>query len=146
MVVIGSLVREDCSIESKARMGTVVKVTDLVLHQNSQWKHEVDRWMSYNSNNRVRYLCRYLCYKKERERDDTIWDNLINKEDYEFITPIRNTKKKEFVFLNDNELNKLTESQYIQYNTNLEEYYWKNPERARIREQEIINENYLMSL
>ena len=35
-------------------------------------------WMSYNSNGRVRYLCKYLCYKKEREHDDTIWNNLIN--------------------------------------------------------------------
>ena len=103
-------------------------------------------WMSYNNNNKILHLCRYLCYKKERQYNDSIWDNLINKEDYEFITPIRNTKKKEFVFLNDNELNKLTESQYIQYNANLEEYFWKNPERARIREQEIINENYLISL
>ncbi len=103
-------------------------------------------WMSYNNNNKVLNLCRYLCYKKERQYNDSIWANLINKEDYEFITPICNTKKKEFVFLNDNELNKLTESQYIQYNTNLEEYFWKNPERARIREQEIINENYLISL
>ena len=103
-------------------------------------------WMSYNSNGRVKYLCRYLCYKKEREQDNTIWDNLINKEDYEFITPIRNKKESEFVFLNDNDLNRLTESEYIQYNKNMEEYYWKNPERARIREQEIINENYIISL
>ena len=103
-------------------------------------------WMSYNSKGRVKYLCRYLCYKKERELDDTIWDNLINKEDYEFITPIRNKRESEFVFLNDNDLNRLTESEYIQYNKNLEEYYWKNPERAQIREQEIINENYIISL
>jgi len=103
-------------------------------------------WMSYYNKDRVRYLCRYLCYKKERERDNTIWDNLINKEDYEFITPLRNKKESEFVFLNDIDLSRLTESEYIQYNKNLEEYYWKNPERARIREQEIINENYIMSL
>jgi len=31
MVALGALVREDCSIESKARMGTIVKVTPLVL-------------------------------------------------------------------------------------------------------------------
>ena len=103
-------------------------------------------WMSYNSNNKEKYLCRYLCYKKEREQDDSIWDNLINKKDYEFITPMRNIKVSEFVFLNDNDLNRLTESEYIQYNINLEEYYWKNPERAQIREREIMNENYIISL
>ena len=31
MVVLGALVREDCSVESKARMGTIVKVTELTL-------------------------------------------------------------------------------------------------------------------
>mgnify|MGYP001294898932 CR=1 FL=1 len=51
MVVKGSLVKEDCSIESKSRMGTIVKVTDIVLHENSPWKQEVERWISYNSKN-----------------------------------------------------------------------------------------------
>ena len=51
MVVPGRLVKEDCSIESKARMGTIVKVTDIVLHKDSQWKQEVERWISYNNNN-----------------------------------------------------------------------------------------------
>lgn len=31
MVALGALVREDCSVESKARVGTIVKVTPLVL-------------------------------------------------------------------------------------------------------------------
>ena len=51
MVALGNLVREACSVESKARMGTVVKVTDIVLHENSQWEREVERWVSYNNNN-----------------------------------------------------------------------------------------------
>ena len=50
MVTQGSLVKEDCSIESKARMGTVVRVTDIVLHEDSPWKREVERWVSYNNN------------------------------------------------------------------------------------------------
>ena len=31
MVVLGALVREECTVESKARMGTIIKVTPLVL-------------------------------------------------------------------------------------------------------------------
>ena len=31
MVALGALVREDCSVPSKARMGTIVKITPLVL-------------------------------------------------------------------------------------------------------------------
>ena len=49
MVVAGNLVKEDCSVESKSRMGTIVKVSDIILHENSQWKYEVERWISYNN-------------------------------------------------------------------------------------------------
>ena len=51
MVKSGTLVREDCSVESKARMGTIVRVTDIVLNKNSPWKQEVERWISYNNKN-----------------------------------------------------------------------------------------------
>ncbi len=51
MVKNGTLVVEDCSVESKARMGTVVRVTDIVLNKDSPWKQEVERWTSYNNNN-----------------------------------------------------------------------------------------------
>ena len=42
MVVLGALVKEDCSVESKARMGTIVKVTDLVLSNAGLKQAEVD--------------------------------------------------------------------------------------------------------
>ena len=48
-MVVGQLVREDCSDESKAPLGTIVKVTELILHRDSQWKVEVERWKSYNT-------------------------------------------------------------------------------------------------
>ena len=51
MVAQGKLVKEECSVDSKARMGTIVKVTDIVLHKSSQWENEVARWVSYNNNN-----------------------------------------------------------------------------------------------
>ncbi len=49
MVTLGSLVKEDCSIASKARVGTVVKVTTIPLHNDYQWRSEVERWVSYNN-------------------------------------------------------------------------------------------------
>ena len=49
MVVSGRLVKEDCSNEAKARMGTIVKVSDIIMHENSPWQVEVDKWKSYNS-------------------------------------------------------------------------------------------------
>ncbi len=48
MVTAGALVKEHCSIESKARMGTIVKVTRIQLHTNSQWESEVKRWTNAN--------------------------------------------------------------------------------------------------
>ena len=62
MVAPGSLVREDCSVESKSRVGTIVKVTDIVLHENSQWESEVARWVSYNNNNGNHKPDMNMCY------------------------------------------------------------------------------------
>ena len=62
MVTNGSLVREDCSVESKARMGTIVRVTDIVLHENSQWKQEVARWISYNNQGGTKQPDMNMCW------------------------------------------------------------------------------------
>ena len=43
-MVVGQLVKEDCSVESKSRMGTIVKATEIVLSDNSLWKEELRRW------------------------------------------------------------------------------------------------------
>ena len=51
MVNLGVLVKEDCSVESAARLGTIVKVTDIVLSKDSLWAKELSRWTSYNNSN-----------------------------------------------------------------------------------------------
>ncbi len=45
MVAVGKIVKEDCSEESKARIGTIVKVTEMQMHKDSHWQSEVERWM-----------------------------------------------------------------------------------------------------
>ncbi len=62
MVVAGALVKEDCSSESQSRIGTIVRVSDIVLHENSQWEHEVKRWISYNNGNGNREPDMNMCY------------------------------------------------------------------------------------
>ena len=42
MVVLGALVREDCSPESKARVGTIVKVTPLTLSKAGLQAAKID--------------------------------------------------------------------------------------------------------
>ena len=44
MVKLGSLVREDASPESKPRLGTITKITDIVMGDRSTWASEVERW------------------------------------------------------------------------------------------------------
>ena len=44
MVSVGTLVREVCSIPEKGRLGTVVKVTNLVMSDKSNWQVDLDRW------------------------------------------------------------------------------------------------------
>ena len=51
MVAVGSLIREDCSVKSKARMGTIVKTTRLILSNDSRWKEELERWVGYATAN-----------------------------------------------------------------------------------------------
>jgi hypothetical protein len=46
-MVVGSLVREDCSVPSKARHGVITKVTKIPLSKNSQWEQELRRWEQY---------------------------------------------------------------------------------------------------
>ena len=58
MVVLGALVREECSIKSKARLGTVVKVSDIVLGKDSQWESELRRWKDINSDIHGCYIIR----------------------------------------------------------------------------------------
>jgi len=43
-------------------MGTIVKVTDIVLHEDSPWKREVERWVSYNNNNGNKDPCMEMCF------------------------------------------------------------------------------------
>ena len=41
MVAVGDLAREDCSQPAMARMGTIIKVTSLVLHKEHSWEREL---------------------------------------------------------------------------------------------------------
>jgi len=50
MVTVGSLVKEECSVPTRARMGTITKVTDIVLHETSCWKERVDEWVRWCTN------------------------------------------------------------------------------------------------
>ena len=46
-MVVGRLVREDCSVPSKARHGVITKVTKIPLSKNSQWEREYRTWVQY---------------------------------------------------------------------------------------------------
>lgn len=48
MVEVGKLVKEHTAPDRQPRLGTVTKVTDIILNKNSQWKVEVDRWVAHH--------------------------------------------------------------------------------------------------
>mgnify|MGYP001373767406 CR=1 FL=1 len=57
MVVLGALVREDCSVESKARMGTIIKVTPLKLSNMGlkQAEADIEQAKKHAANNNWEY-------------------------------------------------------------------------------------------
>jgi len=44
MVEVGNLVKEHSSQDSPTRLGTVTKVTDIILNKHSSWEAEVKSW------------------------------------------------------------------------------------------------------
>ncbi len=50
MVVVGKLVKENCSSESKGRLGTIVRVSEIVLSKHSHWEEDVAHWKIHHAN------------------------------------------------------------------------------------------------
>ena len=99
-------------------------------------------WTIYN-NNGPKNICSYICHTRERTIYP-VWDNLINVEDFDnIIIPIFKPAVEEFYFKNNLELESLTDEEYSKYMRMREEHYSINPERARLQEKYIENENYV---
>ena len=84
-------------------------------------------WVNYDTDEKC--ICSYLCYKQKSKKEN-IWNKINNKEDFDLLRPVVKEKKKEFVFLSNDELIKLSESQLNEYYNEMESYYFENPERA----------------
>ena len=98
-------------------------------------------WSIYN-NNGIKNVCSYICHTKERQIHP-VWDNLVNVEDFEnIIIPIFKTIVEEFYFKTDVELETLTDEEYSKYVNMRDEHYSINPERAKLQEKYVENENY----
>ena len=99
-------------------------------------------WSIYN-NNGIKNICSYICHTREREIYP-IWDNLINVEDFDILIPYYvSKKKKEFYFRTNSELEQLTDEEYSKYMKMREEHYSINPERVRLQEKYVEDENYI---
>ena len=95
-------------------------------------------WVNYDEDNKC--ICSYLCFKSKKKEEKDLWHRVNNKYDFNDIRPIMKIKTKEFVFLTEKELLELQENELIEYYNDLNEYYWKNPERAQLQ-QSIIDES-----
>ena len=95
-------------------------------------------WVNYDDDKKC--ICSYLCFKSKKKEEKDLWQRVNNKSDFEDVRPIMKIKKKNFIFLTKRELLELQENELIQYYSDLNEYYWMNPERAELQ-QNIINES-----
>ena len=95
-------------------------------------------WVNYDNDKKC--ICSYLCFKSKKKEEKDLWHRVNNKYDFNDIRPIMKIKTKEFVFLTEKELLELQENELIEYYNDLNEYYWKNPERAQLQ-QSIIDES-----
>lgn len=75
-------------------------------------------------------ICSYLCHKKETEIYPNLWDNLVNKEDFNLPIPIVNNIKKKFEILSKFEIQNLNEIEKMKYYKELNNFYNENPDRV----------------
>ena len=93
-----------------------------------------------DKNDENKNICGYGCCKKMYEIDKEFWSKVTNKEDFNLkLVPILPKQKKEFEFLTKRELLELDEKRLMEYYRDLNEYYYSNPERARMQ-MEIMEE------
>ena len=98
-------------------------------------------WVNYDNDNKC--ICSYLCYKSKSEKEN-IWDKINNKEDFNYPMPIQPKKEEEFAFLTNFELMEFTDIELKNYYIKLNEYYMKDPERARLQ-MDILDESEYFS-
>ena len=85
-------------------------------------------WVNYDIDNK--YICSYLCYKSANNEDQYLWSKVNNKEDFDDVRPVLPKKEKPFVFLTEKELGNFKDDELSAYNVNMNEYYFKDPDRA----------------
>jgi hypothetical protein len=97
-------------------------------------------WIIYDDKlSNDKNICSYLCCKKMSENDKNLWSKVTNKQDFIDLRPILPKKKEEFMILTKDELLNLDDKKLFEYYKDLNEYYYKNPERANMQ-IEIIEE------
>jgi len=96
-------------------------------------------WVNYDIDNKC--ICSYLCYKNKNKIDTNLWSKVNNKDDFNYLCPILPKKKEEFVFLTEKELMNFKDNELNEYFINMNEYYFKNPERASLQ-MTIMEEGY----
>jgi hypothetical protein len=105
-------------------------------------------WSHYNNENIECKFCSYLCDKNYFKTHNSLWDYLVNKEDFNTLFPILYVKPKnpEFVFLSNDVINGMDDNEYNLYNELKEEYCAFNPLRAEIQQSIIDEDDYINKL
>lgn len=105
-------------------------------------------WMKYIIDEREINICGYKCSKIFFDNKPFKLDNVVNKKDFDLPRPVTHICKKDFVILSQEEIDELTDREYIEYNKDLNNYINLNPERAELQlkiqnEMDLYNDNNL---
>lgn len=77
-------------------------------------------------------ICSYICFKKEYDTNKNIWNNLLNKKDFNLLMPIIPKVNKEFVIKSEEEINNMNKYEKNKYNKDLNKFFLENPNRAQM--------------
>lgn len=105
-------------------------------------------WTHYKNDSIECKFCSYLCNKRYFETHVSLWDYLVNKEDFNTLFPVLHVKPKtpEFVFLTNDKLNTMDDDEFNLYNELKEEYYALNPLKAEIEQSIVDEDDYVNNL
>jgi len=91
-----------------------------------------DIWMKYIINETEINICSYKCSNIFFKNRPFKLDNVVNRKDFDLPRPVTCVCKDNFEILSEEEIEKLSDREYIRYNKDLRNYIKLNPEKSNL--------------
>lgn len=89
-------------------------------------KKNQEIWMKYLINEKEINICGFRCSKIFFKKRIFKLDNVVNRKDFDLPRPVTHIYKKNFIILSQEEIDNLSDKEYIQYNKDLKNYAKNN--------------------